>query len=241
MPQLPIRRIERGDRWSACAAPGSWPGDLPVVAQLGREGLDLGPLTVLVGENGSGKSTLIEAIAMAFGLNAEGGSTHARHRSRASESPLHDGLRLIRSPGASRWGYFLRAETMHGLYSYLESDAGDTSGLHDLSHGESFLEVLRTRFDEAGLFLLDEPESALSFANCLALVRLLHDMSRTGTAQIVVATHSPVVAAVPGARILEIGPDGWVETTWNQLDVVAHHRRFLGDPDSYLRHLMSDD
>jgi predicted ATPase len=112
---------------------------------------------------------------------------------------------------------------------------------HELSHGESFIELLRTRFDESGLYVLDEPESALSFTGCLSLVRLLHDLSGTGNAQVVVATHSHVVAALPGARILELGPTGFTETTWNQLDLAAHHRRFLNEPESYLRYLMDDE
>ena len=222
--------------------PDTWPGHLAPVRQLLRDGMTLGPSTVLVGENGSGKSTIVEAIAMAFGLNPEGGSTHARHQTRATESPLYRALRLVRAPGASRWGFFLRAETMHGLYSYLDEHArADAASLHELSHGESFLEVLRTRFDESGLYVLDEPESALSFAGCLSLVRLLRDVARTGTAQILVATHSPVVAALPGAQIYEVGPEGLRSTTWDQLDLVAHHRRFLEDKDSYFRYLLADD
>ena len=132
---------------------------------------------------------------MAYGLNAEGGSTHARHGTRASESPLGSWLRVEREAGASRWGYFLRAETMHGLYTYLESNppqGGREARFHEMSHGESFLEVLRSRFDGSGFYVLDEPESALSFSGCLALVGVLHDLMSMGTAQILLATHSPV-------------------------------------------------
>lgn len=240
--QLPVRRLVASENWSTHVPLDAWPGTVPAVRQILREGLDLGPATVLVGENGSGKSTLIEAIAMAFGLNPEGGSTHANHQTRDSESSLDQALRVVRSPGGSRWGYFLRAETMHGLYSYLEEHAGrHDSVLHELSHGESFLEVLRTRFDESGLYVLDEPESALSFAGCLSLVRLLYDLSKTGTAQVVVATHSPIIAALPGAQIYEVGIEGLSKRTWGELDLVAHHRRFLNDPDSYLRFLLEDD
>lgn len=225
-------------------APGQWPVTVPAVAQLLRDGLDLGPATVLVGENGSGKSTLVEALAMAYGLSPEGGSTHARHSTRESESPLHRALRVVREPGASRWGFFLRAETMHGLYTYLEEIEGGQSirrpspRFHELSHGESFLAVLRQRFDSPGLYVLDEPESALSFSACLALVGLLHDLAGTGTAQVVVATHSPVVAALPGARVLQLDQEGWHDTTWDELELVAHHRRFLEQPMRYLRHVI---
>ena len=167
---------------------------------------------------------------MAYGLNAEGGSTHARHGTRASESPLAGWLRVEREAGASRWGYFLRAETMHGLYTYLESNppgAAARPRFHEMSHGESFLEVLRSRFDGSGFYVLDEPESALSFSGCLALVGVLHDLMSMGTAQILLATHSPVVAALPGARILELDDTGWHESAWDDLALVDHHRRFL--------------
>jgi predicted ATPase len=199
---LPIRRVEPAPDRSL--DPGTWPATVPAVARLLREGIDLGPATVLVGENGSGKSTLVEAVAMAYGLNPEGGSTHTRHATRSTESALHEALRVVRDPGASRWGYFLRAETMHGLYTYLEQLPGGTRGavLHELSHGEPFLEVLRSRFDSPGLYILHEPESAPSFTACLGLVGLLHDLAVTGTTQVLVATHSPVIAALPGARIL---------------------------------------
>ncbi len=236
--QRPIKRLEASPLWGQYVPDDTWPGTLPAVAAL-RDGLDLGTVTVLVGENGSGKSTLIEGIAMAFGLNAEGGSTHANHQTRVSESALSRALRVVRSPGASRWGYFLRAETMHGLYTYLEDHPSPhDAAFHEMSHGESFLEVLRQRFDGSGLFVLDEPESALSFTSCLALVAVLHELAATGTAQILVATHSPVVAALPGARILEVGAHGLRETTWDELDLVRHHRTFLDDPGLYLRHLL---
>ena len=174
---------------------------------------------------------------MVYGLNPEGGSTHARHTNRASESPLHEVLRVVRAAGASRWGYFLRAETMHGLYTYLE-DLGSGPSLHELSHGESFLEVLRSRFTSPGLYILDEPESALSFSACLGLVGLLHELAATGTAQVLVATHSPVIAALPGARILQLDSDGWHERLWEDLDMVQHYRRFLDQPMRYLRHVI---
>jgi predicted ATPase len=237
--QLPLRRVERAP--AAAVDESGWPGALPAVTQLLRDGLELGPATILVGDNGTGKSTLVEAIAMAYGLNAEGGSTHARHGTRASESPLAGWLRVEREAGASRWGYFLRAETMHGLYTYLESNparGGHEARFHEMSHGESFLEVLRSRFDGSGFYVLDEPESALSFSGCLALVGVLHDLMATGTAQILMATHSPVIAALPGARILELDDAGWHETAWDDLALVDHHRRFLAGPERYLRYVL---
>ena len=219
--------------------PGDWSSAIPAVRQLLDEGLELGPgVTFLVGENGSGKSTLVEAVAGAYGLSAEGGSTQGRHLTRASESALGDVLTLQRGIGAPRWGFFLRAETMHGWYTYSESMAG-TPDYHAMSHGESFLEVVRTRFTSPGFYVLDEPEAALSFSSTRALVASLSDVVRAG-GQGLCAAHSPVLAALPGARILEVGPWGLRESTWQDLELVRHWRGFLDHPDRYLRHVMVD-
>ncbi len=220
----------------------AWPFTLAPVAQLLREGLDLSAgVTFLVGENGSGKSTLVEAIAMAYGFNAEGGTRHADHSTRESESPLHHMLTLERSPGADRWGFFLRAETMHGLYTYLESVPPPRSGrsprFHEMSHGESFLAVLGERFDGQGFYCLDEPESALSFSSCLGLLALFHDLARDGS-QVLCATHSPLLTALPGATILEVGEHGIRRRSWDELEIVRHWREFLDGPERYLRHLL---
>jgi predicted ATPase len=206
------------------------------------EGLDLGPgVTFLVGENGSGKSTLVEAIAAAYGLSPEGGSTHSMHSTRPTESALADALQLVRGVGASTWGFFLRAETMHGWYSYIEDNPRPPGGpadvaFHEMSHGESFLAVLESRFTGKGFFCLDEPEAALSFSSTLGLVAALQRVvKRRG--QVLCATHSPVLAAMPGARILETGDWGLRETAWEDLGLVDHWRRYLAEPQAYLRHL----
>ena len=237
--QPPVRQIFASD-----AAPTSydaWPATIPAVAQLLREGLELpSGVTLLVGENASGKSTLVEAVAMAFGLDSEGGSVQSRHGTRPTESPLHEWIRLERGVGAARWGYFLRAETMHGVYTHLEAHPSpnpDEPRFHELSHGESFLAVLRTRFDSPGLYCLDEPEAALSFSAQIALVGTLHDLAAEG-AQVLCATHSPLLAALPGARILEVGEWGLREAAYDDLELVAHWRRYLDDPMRYLRHIL---
>lgn len=220
---------------------GAWPLTVPAVDQVMREGLDLAKgVTLLVGENGSGKSTLVEAVAMAFGLSPEGGSTQGRHVTRATESPLSQALQLQRGIGASRWGFFLRAETMHGWYTYMDSHSGPHDpSYHELSHGESFLAVLRSRFDSSGFYCLDEPEAALSFSSTMGLIAALNDVvERQG--QVLCATHSPVLAAMPGARLLEVGDWGLRETTWEELDLVQHWRRYLDEPQRYLRHLLAD-
>lgn len=235
--RLPIRRVELSP-YADPLPPNAWPATVPAVAQLLRDGLDLGPATVFVGENGTGKSTLVEAIAMAFGLNAEGGSTGANHRTYASESGLSECLLLRRGAASSKWGFFLRAETMHSFFTYLHRNPGGDPDFHALSHGESFNALLdSSRFRGDGLFVLDEPESALSFGAELRLLGQLMEMSASGSAQIILSTHSPVLASFPGARVLELGDWGWRETRWADLEVVSHYRSFLDSPERYLRHL----
>ena len=216
---------------------------IPAVAQVLAHGIDLAACTVLVGENGSGKSTLVEALAMAAGMNAEGGSTGATHRTHASESPLHEWVTVVRDPGAPRWGYFVRAETMHGLMGYLDETAQDgytrDPTFHRFSHGESFLALLQTsRFAGEGFFVMDEPEAGLSFETQLTLVGQLTLLAARRGAQVLVATHSPVIAALPGARILQVDDTGIHPVRWEQLAVVDHYRRFLDAPQRYLRHLV---
>jgi predicted ATPase len=235
----PIRRFRPDPGAPPTAEQRSrWPLTVPAVAQLADEGLELpaGAL-VLVGENGSGKSTVMELLAVTLGLNPEGGSAGARMSTRPSE-PGSLGLIVERSPGASRWGYFLRDETLHGLYSYLEANPADVPepAFHQLSHGEAFLEVLTDRAAGRGTYLLDEPDAALSFGGSLALVSHLMALVDRG-AQVVVATHSPVVAALPGATLLEVGAWGLRSTTWADLELTRSWRQFLDAPESFLRHL----
>lgn len=232
--------------------PDAWPAAIPAVADLLTRGLQLGPLTVLVGENGSGKSTLVEAVAQAYGLSPEGGSTGARNSSRPSESELHRAIELRRGIGAARWGYFLRAETMHGFFTYREESlahwpapegqppARVAEKFHELSHGESFLEVLGDQFEDPGFYVLDEPESALSFSGCLALVGLLHRMAGDGRRQALVATHSPIVAATPGATIIEVGEHGLREVEWQDLELVRNWSDFLAGPSVFLRYVLDE-
>jgi predicted ATPase len=219
-----------------------WPATVPAVEQMLCEGLELAPgLTVLVGENGSGKSTVMEILAEACGLSPQGGSAQARlFQTRDSEPGL--GAQLIVERGAVRphWSYFLRADTMHGLYTYLENNPGQRQErFHELSHGEGFMEILLTRVNQPGFYLMDEPDAPLSFTACLGLVALLHDLVQAGS-QAVVATHSPIVSAVPGASILELGDWGMRPARWEELHLVGGWRRFMAEPASYFRHLLAD-
>jgi predicted ATPase len=225
--------------------PDAWPATVPAAGQLLREGLELGPgITILVGENGSGKSTVVEMMAEAYGLNPQGGSILASHlppRVRETEPGAGRRLTVVREPGRHAWAYFLRADTMHSLYTYLEENPGGRrERLHELSHGEGFLQILRTRVNQAGFYLMDEPDAPLSFVASLGLVALLHDLAREHS-QVVVATHSPIVAATPGAHILELGEWGIRPSRWTDLGIVHSWRDFLNDPELYLRYLLSDE
>lgn len=229
---LPVRRVQKH---TSALGDVVWPATLPPVRQVLAEGWDLGAASVITGENGSGKSTLLEAIAIAYGMNAEGGSTGAMHSTRVSESDLAAQLQLVRGAGASKRGFFLRAETMHGFFTYLE-DIGLDSGYHERSHGESFLDIVVNRSRIRGLWLLDEPESALSVSGCLALIGQLRSLVAGGS-QVILSTHSPVLAALPGADLYELGEWGLRRAEYDDLDLVRTWRGFLGDPQRYLRHL----
>ncbi|KGM09639.1 AAA family ATPase [Cellulomonas bogoriensis] len=239
-----MRRVERdpGVGPAGSGPTDGWPWDIAAVAHLLEHGLDLGPLTVLVGHNGSGKSTLVEGIALTYGLSPEGGGKGARHTTRASESPLHDVLRVVPGAGAPRWGYFVRAETMHGLFTYLEENprgAGlpEEPVFHDRSHGEAFLALTyERRFAKPGFYVFDEPEAGLSFTSQMMFVEQVEGMVENGS-QVLIATHSPVIAAARGATLLEVDDEGLTPTRWEDLTLVDQHRRFLEDPEAYRRRI----
>jgi predicted ATPase len=223
---------------------GGWPATVPAARQLLREGIELAPgITVLVGENGSGKSTVVEMLAEAYGLSPQGGSILVPG-SRLRESEPGTGHRLLVERGVggrSAWAYFLRADTMHSLYTYLEQNPGRSrERFHELSHGEGFLEILSTRVNQRGFYLMDEPDAPLSFVASLSLVALLHQLAVQGS-QVIAATHSPVIAAVPGAHILELGDWGFRPARWEDLELVHSWRGFLSDPALYLNHLLAPE
>lgn len=227
---------------------GQWPYTVPAVTDLAEQGLVFSrPITFLVGENGSGKSTVAEGLAEAFGLDPYGGKAGTKYASTRPRSVLGselklvttaDGQRMMTGPRKARSGFFLRAETAMGLLSALSGVPGYWSeNTDEMSHGEGFLTVLDAMFARPGFYVLDEPESALSFTSSLRLVQLFDQLSRTG-AQVVCATHSPILASTPGAAIFEFGADGINEVAWEDLLIVEHWRRYLSDPQSYLRHLL---
>jgi predicted ATPase len=238
-------------RWVELAEAGAdvsgYPFTLPVVAGLRAAGkLELDPaVTFLAGDNGTGKSTLIEAIAVAAGFNPEGGSANFRFSTRATESALGEYLRLVRAIGKPRTGFFLRAESFYNVATEIDRlGVGNSYGghsLHERSHGESFLDLATNRFGPHGLYLLDEPEAALSVHGCLAMLTWIRDLAEAGS-QFVVATHSPILLAVPNARILQIDTSGTIsEVSYDEAQPVVLTRSFLADPQRYLHYLFSND
>jgi predicted ATPase len=202
------------------------------------------PVTFLVGENGTGKSTLLEGLAWACGFGAQGGAKDNSFAEGADGQAFGRALRLSWRQRVSD-GFFLRAETFFNFAAYLE-DAGSSyrayggESLNKKSHGEAFLALFQHRFED-GLYLLDEPEAALSPQRQLAFLRILHDLSRARVAQFIIATHSPMLLTLPGAEVLCLD-DGMIRAVPYQ--ETSHFRLtkdFLSQPERFYRHLLADD
>lgn len=225
-----------------------YPFCLPAVRSLDQ--LDFHPkVTFFVGENGSGKSTLLEAIAVSLGFNAEGGSKNFNFSTRRSHSELHEYLRLAKGFKRPRTGYFLRAESFFNVATEIEHldaepsfgppviDAYGGRSLHEQSHGESFLALLNERFGGQGLYILDEPEAALSPQRQLAVLARIHDLVNDGS-QFVIATHSPLLMAYPDACIFQCTADGVSPVAYEDTAHFRVTRDFLFDPARALRELL---
>jgi predicted ATPase len=236
---LPLARVAvRPDLRS----PDAWFWDVPAIAQLRSEGLELAPVTVLVGENGSGKSTLVEAVARAWHRSLTAAVKHWAPSPSPDESALSDELELHGERPRPQGGAFLRAEAMHGHFGGLDEGSGAAQAFGGLplnarSHGEGFLAFLEERTTERGLWVLDEPESALSFRSSLRLLALLDGVAALGS-QVVLATHSPLLAALPGARVYELDGEGFTQREWAELDLVQDWQSFFADPRRLLHHLL---
>ena len=216
-----------------------YPFSLPVVRTL--ESIELHPrMTFLVGENGSGKSTLLEAMAVALEFNAEGGSRNFNFSTRSSHSELHEFLRIAKGV-RPRDGYFLRAETWYNVATTVDDLGVDHAyggrSLHAQSHGESFMALLKTRLGGDGLYLLDEPEAALSPTRQIEALQRLHELVQKGS-QFVIATHSPILMAYPDALILQCTPNGIRPVRYEDTEHFRITRDFLLHRDKVLAILM---
>ena len=202
-------------------------------------------VTFLVGENGSGKSTLIEALAVAWGFNAEGGGRDHRFETRASHSPLHRFVRPIRSPQRVQDGFFLRAESFFTVASFLEDPEiqGVRYGarkLHEQSHGESFFALFENRFIGDGLYILDEPEAALSPSRQLSFLSKMHELVQARS-QLIIATHSPIILGYPNAWIYQVSEHGVDRVEYEDTDHFQVTRSFLTRREMMLDVLLSED
>jgi predicted ATPase len=217
-----------------------YPFSIPAVRQLDTLELDA-KATFLIGENGAGKSSLIEAIAIAAGFNPEGGSRQLRFTARHSESELHRHLRLIRGPRRLD-GFFLRAESFFNVATQVEERGalGSYGGvsLHEQSHGEAFLSLAKHRFGGNGLYILDEPEAALSPQRQLSLLALLFDLVENRRSQLLIASHSPILMAYPGATIYRLDSEGISQVRYEQTEHYQITRDFLADPTRFFKHLL---
>jgi len=219
--------------------PDSYPFTIPAVREMGL--LEPHPdVTFFVGENGAGKSTVLEAIAVGMGLPAEGGPASV-HRDQQASSPLQDVLRLARSFRRPKHSYFLRAESLFNVFTYMDEVGGSARngrGLHLRSHGEAFLELLQG-FRGDGLYLLDEPEAALSPNRQLAALALIDKLVKEGC-QFIIATHSPILLAYPNAKILSFDAGGISEIAYEDTEHYAITRDFLNHYPRRLQQLLHD-
>ena len=216
-----------------------YPFSIPAIRDLDELSIR-SPVTFFIGENGTGKSTLLEAIAVAAGFNAEGGSRNFRFVTRPSHSDLHDYLQLVRSGIRPRDGYFLRAESFYNVataadgYGVNEYYGGES--LHAQSHGESFMALVLNRLKGKGLYFFDEPEAALSPTRQLSLLVAMQDLIDRGS-QFVIATHSPILLGHPGAEILQFGAGSIAPVEYKETEHYVVTRAFLERPERMLREL----
>lgn len=241
---LYIRAI--GIDWDA-VPPSSYLRDIPAL-RLSQPLTLSSPVTFLVGENGTGKSTLLEALAVACGLNPEGGSANYAFATYDSHSELHAAIRLVRNPLKPRHAYFLRAESFYNVATQAEyyRDGDDEKAfyaryggraLHRQSHGESFLALAQGEFRPGGLYLLDEPEAALSPQRQLSLMVLLHELGQAG-AQFIVATHSPILLGLPNAQIISFDDGEMHPCRYEDTDSYRITELFINSRERLLRELL---
>lgn len=207
------------------------------------------PVTFFVGENGSGKSTLLEAIAIALGLNPEGGSKNFNFATKETHSELGKLLEIARGPRREEDGFFLRAESFYNLATEVEElassgftnfyDSYGGKSLHDQSHGESFRSLILNRFRPRGIYLLDEPEAALSPTSQMSLLCIIDELVKKDT-QFIIASHSPIILAYPNADIYEFSQAGVEKTSYRETQSYSVTKTFLDDPERMMNLLFYD-
>ncbi len=227
-----------------------YPYSLPVIRDVSK--IDFHPsVTFIIGENGTGKSTLLEAIAVAWGFNAEGGTRNFGFSTRSSHSSLQSVLALKRGLKRPKDGFFLRAESFFNVATEIERldaepanappiiDSYGGRSLHEQSHGESFFALVTQRFRGGGLYVLDEPEAALSPSRQLALLALLHQLVRARS-QFIIATHSPILMAYPDSTIFQLTERGVSRVKYTETEHYTVTREFLNKHESMLKVLLED-
>ena len=222
---------------------------IPAIRQLENETLHFEkPVTFFIGENGSGKSTLMEAIAIAMGFNPEGGTKNFVFSSRDSHSDLYRHLLIARS-AYPKDGFFLRAESFYNFASTVDNLNGggvrplvDSYGgvsLHEQSHGESFLALVKNRFAGKGIYLLDEPEAALSPARIMQLLVCIHDLVESES-QFIICTHSPILMSYPGADLFEFDENGIRKSEYMETEHYRITKAFIDKPERMYQHLFDE-
>ena len=206
-------------------------------------------VTFFVGENGTGKSTLLESIAVAYGFNPEGGTRNFNFETRSTHSDLHGAIRVIKGVLKAKSNFFLRAESFYNVASKIEDYRDDDyetyykryggKSLHDQSHGESFLALIQSQFTEKGLYILDEPEAALSPQRQLTLLILIHDLAQRG-AQFFIATHSPILLGMPEASILSFDNGKISEVKYEDTESYKITELFINNKESLLNNLLNN-
>ena len=215
---------------------------LPAVQHLYKSGgLEFtSPVTFFVGENGTGKSTLLEAVAVAMGFNPEGGSRDFFFSTKCTHSQLGSQLTAIKGL-PPKDGFFLRAESFYNTASYLDENSnmkryGGIS-LHSQSHGESFLSLVTNRFEGRGLYIMDEPEAALSPRRLMTLLVLIDDLVKLDS-QFIIATHSPILMAYPNADIIQFSESGTDRVKYRETEHYRITKQFMDDPERMIKYLL---
>lgn len=225
-------------------SPDKYPFNIPVLKNFSS--LEFHPkVTYLSGENGMGKSTLIEAIAIACGFNPEGGSINFNFSTRSSHSPLHQYIRLSKGPKKPRDGYFLRSESFFNVATNIDDIGEIIEGyggvsLHEQSHGEAFWTLFMKRFSGNGLYILDEPEAALSPKRQMAMLSRMHELINQNS-QFIIATHSPIVMAYPDAVIYELTEDGIQQTDYTETENYKVSHQFINNYKGMMGILTGDE